>query len=353
VSTVTDPHQARTPQRDSRLSEPDRVQRWEQWLALNQEVAFDPDTPVVDPHHHMWDRGGHTYLPAQFAQDASGHRVLSTVYVECLWQHHSSGPDPLRPVGETEHVAVLARDWAQAGGPAIAAGIVARADLSLGDAVEAVLQAHLDVADGRLRGIRYATAFDTDPAIQMAYPTRAGMFCEPAVQAGARRLAQRGLLLDVWTYCHQLGDVLALARACPELTIVLDHVGGPIGIGAYARRRGAVMAAWRADMLALAGCENVVVKFGGLAMPLCGFEWRKLDRPATSDMLALAWLPYFEVCMESFGPGRCMFESNFPVDRLGCTYTSLWNAFKRLAAPLSVSERQALLATNAQRIYRI
>ena len=350
---MTAPQQARTARRAATPPEPGRLQRWEQWLALNQEATFDPDTPIVDPHHHLWDRGGHTYLPAQFAQDASAHRLLSTVYVECLWKHRDSGPEHLRPVGETEHVAGLVRARGQTGGPAIAAGIVARADLSLGDAVDAVVQAHLEVADGRLRGIRYATAFDADPAIHMAYPTRPGMFRETAVLAGARRLAQRGLLLDVWTYCPQLGDVLALARACPDLTIVLDHVGGPIGIGSYARRRAELMAAWRTDMLALAGCENVVVKFGGLAMPLCGFEWRKLDRPASSDMLALAWLPYFEVCMESFGPGRCMFESNFPVDRLGCTYTSLWNAFKRLAAPLSASERKGLLATNAQRIYRI
>jgi L-fuconolactonase len=328
-----------------------RLRRWEQWLALCEERALDPDTPIVDPHHHLWDRGGHTYLPEQWAAEvrASGHRLLSSVYVECLSQYLDSGPASLRPVGETAYVAALARS-AHGAGPA---AIVAFADLSLGDGVAEVLDAHARQGAGLLRGIRYSTAHDSDPGIHSAYPTRAGMLREAAVQAGASQLARRGLSLDVWVYFHQLHDVLTLARGCPELTIVLDHAGGPIGMGPYAGQRNAVYLRWRQLLQALGGEPNVALKFGGLAMPLAGFEWRKLPRPPDSQALASAWKPYWETCLDVFGPQRCMFESNFPVDRSGCSYTALWNAFKRLAAPLSQTERQQVLAGTAQRVYRL
>ena len=330
-----------------------RQQRWDDWLALSQEAALDPEIPIVDPHHHLWDRGGHTYLPAQFAQDAAGHRLLASVYVECLSHYYDAGPVPLRPAGETAYVAGWARANAQAGGAAVAAGILACADLSLGNAVDGVLDAHTAAADGRLRGVRYVTACDADPAIHASYPTRPGMLREASVQAGARRLALRGLVLDVWVYFHQLGDVGALARACPEMVIVVDHAGGPVGIGRCAGRRDVVFTQWCAALQALGTLPNVMLKFGGLAMPLAGFAWRQLERPPSSEALALAWRPYFETCLEVFGPQRCMFESNFPVDRAGCPYTSLWNAFKRLAAPLAPIERQALLSGTAQRVYGV
>jgi len=333
----------------------DRQRRWETWLALGQEAALEPDAAIVDPHHHLWDRGGHTYLPAQFAADAAGgHRVVSTVYVECLSQYRESGPAHLRPVGETAYVAALAEASVEQGSAmGIAAGIVGYADLSLGDATDAVLDAHAEAGRGRFRGVRYSTAWDADPAIHASYPTHAGMLREAQVQAGARCLARRGLSLDVWLYFHQLGDVLALARACPELTIVVDHCGGPIGMGPYAQRREEVFGSWRVALQPLRALPNVLLKFGGLAMPLAGFGWRKLPQPPSSEMLAEAWRPYFDVCLDVFGPQRCMFESNFPVDRAGCTYTSLWNAFKRLAAPHSAGDRQQLLAGTARRAYRI
>ena len=324
-------------------------QRWGDWLALRQEAAIDPATPIVDPHHHLWDRGGHTYLPAQFAQDAAGHQLLASVYVECLSNYYDAGPRHLRAVGETGYVARLV----QAAGIGIAAGILAYADLSLGDAVDEVLDAHAAVAQGRLRGVRYSTACDPDPAIHASYPTHPGMLREASVQAGARRLAKRGLVLDVWVYFHQLGDVAALARACPELTIVVDHAGGIVGLGGYAGRRDQVFTQWRAALQGLGALPNVMLKFGGLAMPLAGFAWRKLERPPTSEMLAQAWRPYFEACLEVFGTQRCMFESNFPVDRTGCTYTSLWNAFKRLAAPLASGERDAVLSGTARQVYGV
>ncbi|MCE2880468.1 MAG: amidohydrolase family protein [Comamonadaceae bacterium] len=339
-----------------------RMGRWQAWLDLGQETALDPEAAIVDPHHHLWDRGDHTYLPAQFAAEAqaSGHRVLASIYVECLSHYLDSGPQALRPVGETAYVAALARAaWqvresrGQAGAPEIAAGLIAFADLALGEGVDEVLDAHVQHADGRLRGIRYSTAHDSDPAIHSAYPTRAGMLREAAVQAGASRLARRGLSLDVWVYFHQLGDVLALASACPDLSIVIDHAGGPIGLGPYSGQRSQVLEQWRVQLQALSRAPNVSLKFGGLAMPLAGFEWRKRPRPPDSQTLAEAWRPYWEICLDAFGPQRCMFESNFPVDRSGCTYGALWNAFQRLAASLSVHERHQALAATAQRVYRL
>ena len=325
----------------------ERMRQWEHWLALRQEAAIDPETPIVDPHHHLWDRGGHTYLPAQFAQDAAGHHLLTSAYVECRSRYYDNGPEHLRPVGETAFVAKQAAAFGQG----IASAIIAFADLSLGDAVDAVLDAHAEAAGGRLRGVRYSTAWDADPAIHAAYPTRPGMLREALVQAGARRLARSGLVFDVWGYFHQLGDVADLARACPELTIVVNHAGGVLGLGAYANRRNEVFTHWRTALQSLGPLPNVVLKFGGLAMPLAGFAWRRLPTPPGSGALATAWQPYFDTCLEVFGPARCMFESNFPVDRAGCTYTVLWNAFKRLAAPLAPSECQALLSTSAQRVY--
>ncbi len=320
--------------------------------AVQQETALEPALAIVDPHHHLWDRGGHRYLGCEYLDDASGgHRLLATVYVECLASYRQDGPERLRCVGETQAVAGIALDTPAPGGTRLCAGIVARADLALGEAVEEVLDAHAHVADGRFRGLRYASAWDASSAIHAAYPTHAGMLREAAVQAGARCLARRGLSLDAWLYFHQLGDVAALAAACPALAIVVDHCGGPIGIGPYARQREAVFVQWRDAMRRLSQFHNISIKFGGLAMPLAGFAWHRRSVAPSSIELASAWQPYFDLCMELFGPRRCMFESNFPVDRSACSYTVLWNAFKRLAADLSAGERVALCSGTALRIY--
>ena len=331
-----------------------RLQQWERWLAQRQEPAREPAREIVDPHHHLWDRGGHRYLAANYLADAGGgHQLSATVYVECLANYRTDGPEPLRCVGETAFVAGIAHGDTTGTGTRLCAGIVARADLALGSAVEEVLEAHAQAAQGRLRGVRYATAWDASPAIHAAYPTRPGMLREAAVHSGARCLARRGLSLDAWLYFHQLDDVAALARACPDLTIVLNHCGGPVGLGPYAQRRETVFAQWAEALRGLRGFDNITVKFGGLAMPLAGFAWHRRAAPPSSDELAAAWQPHFDVCMELFGPYRCMFESNFPVDRSGCSYTVLWNAFKRLAATLSPDERDALCAGTAMRTYRL
>ena len=331
----------------------ERLAQWEVWLRSSTEEPLDPQAPIVDPHHHLWDRAGHTYLPQQFHTDASEHRLVASVYVECRSNYRTAGPEALKPVGETQYVAELVAGRPATQQTALCAGIVGFADLSRGDEVEAVLQAHEEVGAGRFKGVRYATAWDADPTIHTAYPSHAGMLCDDRVQLGARCLARRGASLDTWVYFHQLNDVVALAYACPGLSIVVNHAGGPLGIGAYTDRRKEVFAQWLLAVKAFKSLDNVTMKFGGLAMPLAGFGWRKHPKPPASQTLAEAWRPYFEVCLEVFGPARCMFESNFPVDRTGCSYTSLWNAFKTLAHDLSAAERLLLLHGTAQRIYRL
>ena len=256
-------------------------------------------------------------------------------------------------MGETDYVASLLSGYGPDEAIDLCAGIVGRADLALGEAVDAVLDAHSLAGQGRFKGIRYVSAWDAAASVQGAYPTHAGMLLESAVLAGARRLAKRSLSLDLWLYFHQLEEVAALAKACPDLTLVINHCGGPIGVGPYAARRAEVAQQWRSALQALKPLGNVSMKFGGLAMALAGFGWRVRTVPPSSGDLVQAWQPYFDTCLDVFGAGRCMFESNFPVDRTGCSYTVLWNAFKTLAAPLSEAERMALCSVTARHVYRL
>jgi L-fuconolactonase len=327
--------------------------RWDQWLDLQSEEPLDPGTAMIDPHHHLWDRGGHRYLPAEFRQDAGSHPIIATVYVECLSHYRSHGPEHLRPVGETEFVAQLTAKRGRAPGPDICAGIIGFADLSLGRSVADVLDAHESVGQGRFKGIRYVTAWDPDSGVPRSYPTAPGMLGAAAVQASVTELASRQLSLDLWVYFHQLKEVAALATACDDLPIVVNHCGGPIGIGPYLERRAEVLRQWTANIQCLRPCKHVAIKFGGLTMKLAGYAWRERPMPPSSDELAGAWKPYFDVCLDTFGPERLMFESNFPVDRTGCSYTSLWNAFTILASNCSLDERRAMFLSTARRIYRL
>ncbi|MBT4687863.1 MAG: amidohydrolase family protein, partial [Rhodospirillaceae bacterium] len=170
---------------------------------------------------------------------------------------------------------------------------------------------------------------------------------------GFAQLAPLNMSFDAWFYHPQISELTDLARAFPETPIVMDHVGAPLGIGPYAGRRDEIFASWAKDISALAQCPNVHVKLGGLAMKLTGFGHHKLDVPPPSDVLAEAWKPYLMHCIEAFGPDRCMFESNFPVDKASCAYTTLWNAFKRVAADFGASEKAALFHDTAARFYRI
>lgn len=325
----------------------------EAWLAQHREAILEPSLPVIDPHHHLWDDHRGRYLAEELSADVgAGHNILATVFIECRAMWRQTGPEALRPVGETEFVADIA---ARHQGPTrLAAGIVAHAELRLGDAVAEVLEAHAAAAGGRLRGIRHISAHDPDPTVQStSVPPPAGLLGDAAFRRGFAQLARHGLSFDAWLYHTQLHELLDLARAFPETTIVLDHVGGPIGIARYATMRAEVAAHWRAGITALAAYPNVVVKLGGLGMRVGGFNLHEQALPPTSEQLAALFRPWIEPCIQAFGPARCMFESNFPVDKGCCDYAVLWNAFKRLSTGFNPAERAALFAGTAARIYRL
>jgi L-fuconolactonase len=322
-----------------------------EWLARQAvEEVIDPAQPIVDPHHHLWDVPGSRYLGGELAADLhTGHDVRATVHVECKSGYRPGGPEAMRPLGETEFVL---RQSAAAGAGACAA-IVGWADLSLGAGVREVLEAHLALAPTRFRGVRVRAAWHEHPAFGHADGPPPDLLRQPGFRAGFAQLAPLGLRCDMWVFHTQLPDVLALARDEPGTTIVLNHCGGPLGIGPFAGKRREVFADWSRDLRALARAPNVVLKLGGLAMPRIGFGFDGHDRPPGSAELARAWQPYVDVGVEAFGPDRCMFESNFPVDKGMTGYRVLWNGFKRMAAGLSAAERDRVLRGTAASIYAV
>jgi len=329
----------------------------EDWLALRKEQIIDPQRPIVDPHHHLWDRGGQRYLIEEMAADiGSGHNIVATVYVEARSMYRTGGPEALRPVGEVEFANGAAAMGASGGyGPAaICAGIVGHANLLLGERARVVLEAEIAAGNGRFRGIRHSSAWDADADVAGMYATRPrGLLLDSTFRKGFACLAPLGLSFDSWLFHPQIDELANLARAFPDTKIVLDHCGGPIGIGGYANRREEIFAGWKASILEIAKCPNVVVKLGGLAMRLLGYDFHERPMPPSSEDAAVAWRPYIETCIEAFGPERCMFESNFPPDKGQCSYLVIFNAFKRIAAPYSEPEKTALFSKTASDFYRL
>ena len=327
------------------------------WLARRSEPALEPDLPIVDPHHHLWDRPHWRYMLDDLLADTrQGHNIVATVFVQCRAFHRAGGPEAMRPVGETEFVAgVAAMSESGIYGPTrICAGIVGHADLRLGEGVRPVLEAHAAAGGGRFRGIRHITAWDADASLMNpGYSPPRHLLADPAFRAGFAELGKLGLTFDAWLYHPQIDDLTDLAAAFPETGIVLDHVGGPIGIGAYAGRRDAVFADWSAAIRRLAQRPNVHVKLGGIGMRINGFDFHEHDNPPSSERLADAWRPYIETCIEAFGADRCMFESNFPVDKGSYGYGVFWNACKLLAKGASAAEKTALFNGTAARFYRL
>ncbi len=328
------------------------------WLARRREDALEPALPIVDPHHHLIDRPeSGTYLLPDLLEDiASGHNVVATVYLEWLSMYRAGGPEEMRPVGEIEFANGVAAMSASGGygRPRVCAGIVGHADLMLGARVAPVLEAMVAAGGGRFRGIRYITASDPDQAQWGAPVVRPqGLLLDGRVREGFAQLAPLGLSFDAWLYHPQLGDVVDLARAFPATPIVLDHVGGPIGLGRYKGRRDEAFADWSARIGELAACPNVHVKLGGLGMRMFGFDLHEGELPPGSEQLAAAWRPYVETCIGAFGTARAMFESNFPVDKGSYGYGVFWNAYKRLAEGASASEKADLFHDTASRVYRL
>ena len=327
-----------------------------QWLEQVQEEILEPELPICDPHHHLWDSPQSRYLLEELLADTgSGHNVVSTVFVECTSMYRADGEAAMRPVGETEFVnGVAAASASGAYGETRAClGIVSYADLTRGAAVGEVLDAHMGVTE-RFKGIRHAAGWDPSAEVRNSHTDPfEHLYLDSTFREGFAELGKRGLSFDAWLYHHQISELTELARAFPETTIIFDHFGGPLGIGPYAGKRAEIFAKWSEDVSELARCENVVAKLGGLVMPINGFGLHKREQPPTSDELVKLTSDYYRHAMDCFGPSRCMFESNFPVDKQSCSYPVLWNAFKKLAAGFSAAEKADLFHDTAARAYRL
>ena len=330
------------------------------WLAKRPtEAALEPDLPIIDPHHHFWDtpHRGQYFLPHLLADIGGGHNIVSTVFLECQAMYRKGGVPEMAPVGEVEFVNGIAAMSASGNyGPCrVAEAIIGHADLTLGARVRDVLEAQMAVGGGRFRGIRYGVSWDAHPSIQnfVSRVIPPHIVLDKTFREGFAQLGRLGLSFESWQYHPQLPDAIDLARAFPDTTIILNHVGGVLGVGPYSGQRQEILAGWRKNIAELARCPNVNVKLGGIGMTSFGFNFHEQDVPPSSEDLASAWRQYIEPCIESFGVERCMFESNFPPDKQPGGYTELWNAFKRITTNASAAEKKALYSGTAARVYRL
>ena len=329
------------------------------WLALTPEPTVEPEIPICDPHHHFWDFRPQSipyqrYLLHELAADInSGHNVRSTVFVEARAMYRTGGPEEMRPVGEVEFVQGLAAASASGlyGPGRAAAAIVGHANLNLGERVEPVLETLQAASPNRFHGIRHGVTWDPHPEVQSRETER--KLADENYRAGARVLARMGLSLDIFLYFPQLPELADFAKAIPELTIILNHIGGLMRVGPYANRDEEVLATWRSGVSAVAACPNVIMKLGGMGMPWLGFDWHTRNTPAGSVEVADGMGPFLTYCIEQFGPERCMFESNFPPDKVSFSYNVMYNAFKRLSGGYLAAERAAMFHDTAARVYRI
>ena len=333
----------------------------EQWLAQVKEKALEPDLPICDPHHHLWDFRPDSpeprYLLDEILKDTnSGHNIVSTVFIECHSMYRADGPEELKPIGEVEFVNGIAAMSASGlyGKTRVAAGIIGHADLMRGAKAGKVLDALTAAGNGRFRGIRHAVAWEEDDAIRnhRTNPPQ-HRYMDKTFRQGLKELTKRKLTFEAWCYMKQIGELTDLAKKNPDQTIILNHFGGPLGLGRYDGKRAEVLDFWRKEIAALAKCENVVAKLGGLNMDINGFHWHEQPKPPTSQELIDATRPFFEYTIEQFGAKRCMFESNFPVDELSCSYTVCWNSFKRLTKDYSKAEKASLYHDTATRVYSL
>jgi L-fuconolactonase len=337
------------------------------WLAKGApEEILEPMLPIIDTHHHLWDQlpaalpqepgeESSVYLLDEFAQDFnSGHHLIGTVYMQCHAKYRTDGPEEMKSLGETEFAAQIGAlsDLGQHGNARVCQGIVGATDLTLGGRLRPVLEAHLEAGKGRFRGVRASAAYDPDPIIGSTIDAP-GLYMREDFRAGVAQLAEMGLSLDAWVFYTQLDEVTQLARQFPQVNIVMGHCGGPLGYGPYAGKRDEVFAQLKKSLAELATCPNVSIKLGGMMIRLAAVDFLKLPAPPSSAELARLWGPYIETCIELFGPQRCMFESNFPVEKAGVSWNTLWNAFKRITAGASPAEKTMLFSGTAQRVYRL
>ena len=333
-------------------TENNTIETWQQ--QETPEPVLEPNLTIIDPHHHLWDlRTFETNPHASFEQKvylcedisndimSAGHNVVQTVFAQCGAFYRADGPEPMRCVGETEFVhGIAAMSRSGIYGPTrLCTGIFGTADLRLGNAVEEVLQGHM-AASPYFRGIR--SAFPSD--------------LNQEFLDGFAMLAKHELSFDNYSPDFERLPTLAkLASRFPNVTIIVNHLGGKIDPDADA----STVASWQRAIAAIAACPNTVMKVGGAQQrvgpwePL--FHMHKCPTPIGSEELCELLFPYYAYAIEKFGPDRCMFESNFPVDKECVSYRTLWNAFKRIAAKagLSESEKADIFSGTAACAYRL
>jgi predicted TIM-barrel fold metal-dependent hydrolase len=328
-----------------------------EWLARRTEEILEPDLPIVDPHHHLWVRPNYSYLfPDLLADVGSGHKIHATMFEQAASMYRDDGPEELKSLGETQFVCGVAAMSASGkfGPTRCIAGMVGYVDLRLGARAKGLIERHIAISDGRIRGVRNSSTWSDDPTLKpFASNAPQGLLLDKSFREGFAALVGLDLTFDAWMFQTQLGDVIDLARAFPQARIVLNHVGGPLAVGPYAGKREEAFKVWRDKIKEIAGFPNTYVKLGGLGMKMPGFDFVERPEPPSSQDLANAWRPYIETCIAAFGPQRAMFESNFPVDKGSCSYQVLWNAFKRIAAGYSADEKTALFSGAAKKAYRL
>jgi len=326
----------------------------EDWLAQVREDALEPTRRIIDPHHHFFAEA--TEFPhydlAALRADTATHRVEQTVYLQCWEGHRKDGPEDMKPVGETEWVDAIAKRARQTPEATQIGAMVGTADLR-GSRVREVLDAHV-AASPLFRGIRQIAAWDPSGALFSLPDLKdANLYADPAFRNGFKILADMGLVFDAYHYHPQTPQLTALARAFPSAAIVLDHLGTPVHVGPYAGKQEEIFVQWERDLSELASCPNVYIKLGGLAMPWNGFGFEQAAKPPSSDEIVTRQARYYHCAIEKFGPARCMFESNFPVDKCAMPYAVLWNAFKKIAAAYTEAEKDAMFYGTAAKFYRL
>ena len=338
----------------------DKHKRYYDWLAQVKEEIIDPQLPIIDPHHHLWNgdnqlAGSFPYLIENLNEDTfSGHNIVGTIFMECAQGYYLNGEEKYKPVGETEFVINLIKDSKKLPESTNIMGIIGYANLMLGTDVKDVLDEHLSKGEGLFKGIRHAAGWDKNNEIHNSHSNPIeNIYYDKNFIKGAEELINLNLTFDAWHYHHQITDLSIFAERYPELIIIHDHFGGPLGVGPYEGKREEIFKKWKDDISLLSESKNVYAKLGGLAMPVNGWNFHKQDKPASSDQIVDLHQQYYLHTINCFGADRCMFESNFPVDRRSVTYHILWNAFKKMVSDYSDEDKNKLFFKNAKDVYGV